>query len=141
MDVPHLLARMPFLLGQRAQKIDEWNKALDALDPPFGMEQELFDQRIAPAMFAHDMWVPSAAFWWPRLKRDDQLGELFFASTQAEWPDAVFCEDLSGFTLRAADGDADGPIEFSAEFEGSWGRRHVAKLEGIRYAPRSRFAV
>ncbi len=139
-DVAHLLVRMPFLLGTRANDVREWNNAIAAHDTPFGMERRLFDESVAPARFPHDMWIPNAAFWWPLLKKNDQLGELFFAENQ-DWADAVFCEDTSSFVVRSPEPNGGGPIEFSTEFEGSWARRHVAKLEGVRYAPRSRFAV
>ena len=140
-DIPHLLIRMPFLLGKRAKEIAEWNAGLAVPEAPFGLEADLFQQHVASAGFAHRMWVPTPAFWWPVLKRNDQLGELFFAETEPGWADAVFCEDTSVFAERSANGGAVEPVEFTAEFEGSWARRHIAKLAGLQYAPRSRFAV
>ena len=87
------------------------------------------------------MWVPSPALWWAELKGDEQLDALFFEAKADEWPDVVFCEDKSVFIERLPKDGGKGPSEFSAEFEGSWGRRYVAKIERTRYVPLSRFAV
>jgi len=138
-DIPHLLMRMPFLLGDRAADIEQWNRAVSETEAPFGMEQSLYDEHLAGVIFAHDMWVASPNFWWPKLKENEKLNELFFSEKQ-EWPDVVFCEDSANFRDRTPD-DGTPPTEFSAEFEGSWGRRYVARLEGFRYSPMSRFAV
>jgi hypothetical protein len=139
-DVPHLLMRMPFLLGDRAVDIKRWNKTVTATAPPFGLKPVLFKNHLAPLMFQHSMWVPSACFWWPKLKADEKLNQVFFQSKQDTWLDAVFCEDCSAFCKRAERTDCE-LSEFSAEFEGSWGRRNVARIDSIHYAPRSRFAV
>ena len=140
-DVPHLLMRMPFLLGTKVSDIDHWNRAITETVAPFGMEQKLFDDHLSKAQFKHEMWVSSASFWWPTLKYDEKLNELFFQSKHEDWLDVVFCEDRSVFLARSLGDEEGAPIEFSAEFEGSWGRRHVARIAGIQYAPRSRFAV
>jgi hypothetical protein len=138
-DLPHLLTRMPFLLGERAANTVDWNEAIAIAAPPFGIDGQLFDNHIKATMFQHDVWVPSPSFWWPVLKADDKLTELFFARGQ-EWPDIVFCEDRSTFLERTPDGGSP-PAEFAAEFEGSWSHRFVSRIANIRYAPRSRFAV
>jgi len=139
-DVPHLLMRMPFLLGAKARDLAEWNKAIDEGKPPFGMDPTLFQSHIAKARHQHDIWVPSTAFRWPDLKANDELNALFFSSKQEDWADVVFCEDLSAFLERSPKAGPS-PVEFSAEFAGSWARRHVAKLEDVHYAPLSQFAV
>lgn len=139
-DVPHLLARMPFLLGRRASDIREWQKTVLTNTPPFGLDPELYKKHVAKTKFEHDMWVRSPALWWAELKGDENLDALFFERKQEEWPDAVFCEDKSSFVERLPENGSP-PTEFSAEFEGSWGRRYVAKVEHTRYVPLSRFAV
>lgn len=140
-DVPHLLMRLPFLLGAKAGDIDEWNKCVTAKSAPFGVEKLLYDTFLAKAKFEQDVWVPSPSFWWPKLKADEKLNELFFKAKQGEWGDVVFCEDRSVFLERSSTGEGVPPTEFSAEFEGSWGQRYVARIDGFRYSPRSRFAL
>lgn len=139
-DVPHLLSRFPLLLGTRASDVAGWNGSLGTSAPPFGMEPDLYEQHIAGAKLQLDVWVPSPAFWWPKIKASEKLNELFVQAKQEEWADVVFCEDRSIFVERTPT-DGTPPTEFSAEFEGSSTRRSVAKIDGIRYAPRSRFAV
>jgi hypothetical protein len=140
-DVPHLLMRMPFLLGEGAADVNAWNRAINELAPPFGLDPALFTTRLEKATFEHDIWITTPAFQWPSLKKDEKLNDLFFSSKQDSWADVVFCEDRSEFCERSPkDGDG-APAEFSSELEGNWGRRHVARVEGYRYKPQSRFAV
>ena len=147
-DLPHLLARMPFLLGKDAEDAQKWNNALyrstgtsqDAL----GMvADDAVRERIERASFRMPgMYTRWPCFWWHDLKDDDMLSELFF-SCGDKWADAVFCEDVSRFVdLSTDDGDdADAPKEFDAEFGGSWSRRYVKDLPGMQYSPRSRLAL
>ena len=135
-DVPHLLARMPFLLGADANDVECWNEAVRAPDPPYGLDQELYAAHVATARFPYDAWTQSPCFWWRRLKGNAQLSQMFFEKS-APWAEAVFCEDISRFRL-VAQGSSGGPREFAAEFEGAWNRRHVAYLKGKRYRPQSR---
>jgi hypothetical protein len=139
-DVPHLLMRLPFLLGGRANELIEWNKCVSMDQPPYGLEQNLFDDHLRQWTFANDIWVPHACFWWHKVKADKDLNELFFdAPNEGDWADVVFCEDRSAFAERAPE-KGGSPVEFPAEFEGAWGRRYVAHLDGKQYAPRSRLA-
>ena len=140
-DVPHLLMRMPFLLGERASDLRHWNSAVDACvgDPPFGMESEIFDRHLERQRFQHGLWVPTPAFWWAGLKDDDELNSRFSIGG-VDWSDAVFCEDQSTFVPRQDSSGEDEPAEFVAQFEGPWSRRYVANLPRIRYVPKSRFA-
>ncbi|HEX9274352.1 MAG TPA: hypothetical protein VGA01_19315 [Candidatus Binatia bacterium] len=139
-DVPHLLMRLPFLLGNRTQDINEWNKSILANAAPYGLEQKLYSDHLAKAKFQHDIWVPAACFWWPKLKADENLNALFAQARTGNWADVVFCEDRSMF-LEREPRNAPMPIEFPVEFEGSWGRRYVSRIADIRYAPRSRLAA
>lgn len=140
-DVPHLLMRFPFLLGNRAGDVKEWDRAVSAIAAPYGLEQKLYADHLAKTKFQHDVWVPATCFWWPKLKADEKLNEFFFEAKEGAWADAVFCEDRSVFLERSPERPEGAPVEFPAEFEGSWGRRYVARLEGMHYAPRSRFAI
>jgi hypothetical protein len=140
-DIPHLLMRFPFLLGNRAGDINEWNKAVSAQAAPYGLDKKLYDDHLAKARFTHEFWVPTQCFRWPDLKADEKLNEFFFAAKEGEWADVVFCEDRSAFVERVPQGQEAPPVEFPAEFEGSWTHRYISRIEGMRYAPRSRLAL
>lgn len=138
-DVSHLLLRLPFLLGNRAGEIKEWNTSATAEEAPYGIEAGLYDEHLANKKYELDLWVPNPCFRWPQLKSDEKLNHLFFAEDQ-NWADVVFCEDRSQFVERErANGDP--PAEFQAEFEGSWNRRYVSRIDGIKYAPLSQLAL
>ena len=136
-DLPHLVAQMPFLVGERADDIDGWNAVLAASDPYFGLDRTLFQRHLESARLSHEMWVPGPCFWWPKLKADGDLTDRFL-SADDDWPDAVFCEDVSRFVVVDDSGEHDSPLEFEAELEGSWGRRNIAHVEDYAYTPRSR---
>ena len=136
-DLPHLLTRMPFLLGIQAGCLDRWNDAVTAPQRAVDAVDERYRSHLEAAEFPHACWTKSQCFWWPILKGDAELNASFFEG-HPRWADAVFCEDVSRF--RAAT-SADGPREFAAEFEGAWGRRYVAGLPGRGYTPASRFAL
>lgn len=136
-DLPHLLMRLPFLLGSHADDIEYWNDVLVATGPPYGLSAEIYPKYIDGARFLHRDWVKTPCFWWMDLKSNAELNQMFFRG-DSSWADAVFCEDLSRFELRK--GSNTMPLEFAAEFEGAWNRRHVADLKGKQYAPKSRLA-
>jgi hypothetical protein len=138
-DVPHLLMRFPFLLGDRANNINEWNKSASADSAPYRFEQELYDKHLAEREYKHTLWVPTPCFSWVKLKGDEDLNEYFFSAEAGQWADVVFCEDRSLFLGRV--GDNDSPVEFPAEFEGSWTHRYVSKIEGVEYSPRTQLAL
>ena len=136
-DLPHLVAQMPFLLGEHASDLDCWNEVVTGEEPPFGLDEAMFEKYLRQARFSRSMWVPGPCFWWPRLKSDDALTKCFFAA-DGDWPDVVFCEDVSRFVPIAGEGDPSSPKEFEAEIEGSWARRYIAYVGENSYSPRSR---
>ena len=137
-DVPHLLMRMPFILGRVANEHERWNDAVMATEPPYGLSNEIYNTHLEGARFPHDAWIKSPCFWWGMLKSDAVLNRMFFRN-DSQWARVVFCEDLSRF--RSSDNGAVGaPMEFAAEFDGAWSRRHVAHLRGKHYTPKSRLA-
>jgi hypothetical protein len=137
-DVPHLLMRMPFLLGSDAPDIEKWKAAVFSREAPYGMDTALYAQYVKPHLFPHGAWAPRPVFWWPHLRDNDELNKLF-SSSQQQWADVVFCEDISTFVEREAAGAP--AREFVAEFDSPWDRRYVKQVSGFKYAPRSRFAV
>ena len=136
-DLPHLLMRMPFLLGANARRLQAWNDVVAAIEPPYGLSKALYRGHLKDARFGEDAWVKSPCFWWTILKSNGELNRRFAGSRQ-RWASAVFCEDLSRF--RDYQTDDDGPSEFAAEVEGAWARRHVAIVGSWSYTPMSRFA-
>ena len=134
-DLPHLLMRLPFLLGPWAQHLECWNHALTVAEPPHGLSREIYRQHVERAGFPHDVWTKSPCFWWEELKSDTELNRMFFED-KPRWADVVFCEDLSRFKSRTR--GANGQLEFAADFDSTWNRRHVANLSAKRYIPKSR---
>ena len=137
-DVPHLLMRMPFLLGDKVVDVERWHDSLTITEPPFGMNQEIYNEYIADSRFSKDRLMKSPCFWWPMLKENEALNDLFFGSN-GNWPDVVFCEDVSQFRNVTPSDEDTGPKEFAAEFEGSWRRRYASLLPCKTYSPKSRF--
>ena len=136
-DLPHLVDQMPSLLGDRANQLDSWNQVVTAEREPFGLDKTLFQNHMRTAQFAEGVWAPTPCFWWPSLKSDDGLTELFFKA-DGDWPDAVFCEDVSRFVPVSGEGRWGPPTEFEAEIAGSWARRYVVVEDNYKYSPRSR---
>lgn len=139
-DVPHLLLRMPFLLGDAAGDIAAWNAAVFSETAPFGMDPLLYEEHIADAVYHGSEWVESPAFKWPDLKNNQKLNDLFFLQTTRRWADVVFCEDTSTFETRSVGSGGAVVREFEAEFEGPWKRRFVSRIADIQYKPTGRLA-
>ena len=139
-DIPHLLMRLPFLLGARANDINEWNRAITVDRPPYGLEEGLYERHLRPAEFHHSVWVPKPCFWWTQLKADEKLNEYFFSLNQGDWADVVFCEDRSQFFPRDETAD-NPPSEFPSDLEGSWSRRYVSLIDSIKYSPGTQLAL
>ncbi|MYB37033.1 MAG: hypothetical protein F4Y26_06530 [Gammaproteobacteria bacterium] len=136
-DVPHLVAQMPIVLGERQGELDAWNRAANESRAPFALGQGMFADHLREACFSASAWVPVPCFWWPKLRANRTLSKLFFDS-DVQWPDAVFCEDVSGFVPVTGLGDGGPPLEFESEIDGSWSRRFVRDVDGYQYSPRSR---
>ena len=139
-DIPHLLMRLPFLLGERVVDSDEWNRAIVTENPPYNLDMTLYKTYLEEAEFKHRMWTAGPCFWWPELKYNDTLNEYFMNMVETDWANVVFCEDTSSFVDRSSTDWGD-VTEFSAEFEGNWKRRYVQRIPGKQYSPRTRFAV
>ena len=135
-DLPHLLMRMPLLLGEGAEDLDRWNEAVGSTEPPYGLSPEIYDDHLKAARCSPEFWPRRPCFWWRTLRTDEGLNRKFF-DDRSSWAPAVFCEDISQFRLLDT---RNGPEGFTTEFEGAWARRHVAHLEGKHYTPMSRFA-
>ena len=76
-ELPHLLMRLPFLLGEKAGDSAKWNNAILEDNPPYGMDPTLYEAHLAATEFKHKMWSKGPCFWWPSLKSNDALSEHF----------------------------------------------------------------
>ena len=108
-----------------------------AREAPFGLDQNIYDEYVADARFSYDHLLKAPCFWWPKLKENEILNELIFESSR-NWPDVVFCEDLSQFRHFSPHGEAAEPMEFATEFEGSLSRRYASLVPSRSYSPKSR---
>lgn len=136
-DIPHLLLRMPFLLGKNGASLEAWNYALSSAAQPFGLDADIFSEYFQSKgrIFKATEWLDVTAFWWPTINSDDALSQMFFEASDAINP--VFLEDRSLFAANTSDQIR----EFAAGVDGQWARRHVAGLSKMIYAPRSMFAM
>jgi hypothetical protein len=141
-DLPHMVSRLPFLLGTNVRNRDGWNAPVYETVAPFGLDQALAAKYLVPALFANAVWLPAPAFSWRTLKSNDELNDAFFAAVDSTWPRFVFQEDTSSFSEQPSQDEdqAKGPIEFTAVMESAWARRFVARLPGVRYSPLTCFA-
>ena len=139
-DLPHLLMRLPFLLGKEGSDLSKWNDAIMEENPPYNLDAELYREYLANTEFKYRMWNAGPCFWWPKLKRNDALNAHFLDAVKTDCADVVFCEDTSLFVDRS-DSDHSDFVEFSAEFEGNWKHRYVRRVPGKQYSPRTRLAV
>ncbi len=135
-DVPHLLARMPYLRNPNLEvpkTIDDWNRLVDR-----GAEA-VHEEVLSQAFWAGGRdWIGKDAFWWSELASMDLVDDLRDAYDFEEVPDMVFAEDTSRFI------EAEGATEFRAGFHNIYDRRYIERPVGsIIYAPRKRltFAV
>lgn len=138
-DLPHLISRMPFLLDGDPTDLSTWNACIRSPSAPFGIKEDLYHEHVKPALFDIPIWSSETLFWWPKIDSNEALKSLFYADA-GDWGDFVFCEDRSEFLPRRP-ASAPIPMEFAAEFEGEWNRRHVAVVSDFHYAPQSRFAL
>ena len=140
-DLPHLLMRMPFLLGSRAGELQSWNDAVMTRRPPYGLSNEIYMSHLREtrAECIQHIWTSGPCFWWRNLKADTELNRMFYRA-EIPWVDTVFCEDSSLFVPVSDDEEEPATVEFAAEFEGSWNRRHIAYFPRKQYAPKSRLA-
>ncbi len=141
-DVPHLVMRMPFLLGDRANDVEAWNATANVTydGAPFGLDQTLYDEHLKSALYSGTQWVSRPCLWWDALRDNENLNACLLETSGEEWPDVVFCEDVSEFRpFEQPDGSH--AAEFVTQLEGAWNRRYVANLDGWHYVPRTRLAM
>ena len=126
-DVPHLLQRFPFLLGEDARNVNAWNDAIHCTD----RLKHVIDDSY---WFQPAECLSRPAVWCQRLEADENIIEQRTNFDFSSVPRIAFMEDCSVFA------DIVEGREFRAGFHNAYDRRFVKCLEGVRYGPQRRFA-
>lgn len=127
-DIPHLVDRFPFVLGNRVNDINAWNNAV------YGGVGSLEDFVRTSKAEILSQWLGRDVVWLARFEMDENVNTARSQFDFSTVPDLVFAEDTSKFILRES------ATEFRAAFHNTHDRRHVAKLPSVTYAPQRRFA-
>lgn len=117
-DLPHLIARLPWLIPGDASSLEQWNLQING-----GNVETL--ARLQRHLYPRNSWLSRPAFWWQQIASDDEL-----MSPPDNWdfentPDFVFREDLSNFGLRS---DSQ---EFVADISGTYDIRYICNPSTI----------
>ena len=126
-DVPHLLRRFPFLLGQDVSDKEAWNEAVHRPE----QLKKVVDERF---WFQPPDCLSKPAVWCRRLEADEAFNRQRADFDFSQVPDIAFMEDCSIFA------EIDQGTEFRAGFHNAFDRRFVRRLPGVRYGPQRRFA-
>ena len=127
-DVPHLLQRFPFLLGEKMADVDAWN---ETIHQPNCLRQYVDDSY----WFEPAGCLSKPAVWVRRLEADAEFRrQRADFSNYSSIPDVVFMEDCSVFE------DISLGKEFRAGFHNSFDRRHVRQCPGVLYGPQRRLS-
>ena len=127
LDVPHLLQRFPFLMGDRIEDPDAWNEAVHEV----GWLRETLGEDV---WFGPSKCLSRPAVWFQRIEEDREIEEKRATFDFSVVPELVFLEDRSIFAPMSE------AKEFRAAFHNSYDRRFVKPVEEIRYGPQRRFA-
>lgn len=137
LDLPRLFMQMPFLLGSRVGDIRFWNRCLVRNREPYGIVGDLYYEELRRAHFGNDLWSDKPRFWSSLLSKSSVLRAALFHDMKGannEWPDVVFCEDISRFAAYQ------GQRAFAAAYDlnpmGEW---HIAGVNGKQYHPHAYF--
>jgi len=136
-DVPHLIERYPFLLGDSVKDLATWQQM--AADPPTALSRleevcPYWDVLRDHLMGDWEFWSDRPIFWWKRVEADETLTKALYRFDWTETPheDPVFCEDTSRFEPRAS------ATKFNIETETSYPVRFIRKMNTFQYTPTSR---
>ena len=127
-DIPHLIERYPFLLGNDCSKLDAWNEAVHS--PDLIREQVPTEAWFEPARF-----LSRPAVWRHRFEADAGISDTSYSFDYSAVPPYAFLEDMSQFE-RLEDA-----IGFRAGHHNAFDARYVKGIEGVTYAPQRRFAL
>ena len=127
-DIPHLVQRYPFLLGDGVRQIASWN---DAIHNPDVVRNEV----PTDAWFEPEGVLSRPAVWRQRFEADERIAEVSYEFNYTDVPALVFLEDSSEFA----------PLEdakrFRAAYHNAFDTRFVKNIVGFKYGPQRRFAL
>ena len=126
-DVPHLIQRYPFLLGDDVSELDAWNAAIHN-------DEEVRKQVPDGCWFGLPKFLSRPAIWRHRFEDEAGVSGLRRSFDFSTVPAFVFLEDTSTFAPM------DRTKEFRAGHHNAFDRRFVKCLDGIAYAPQRRLA-
>lgn len=130
-DIPHLVSRVPVVLGRRVADLETWNGTVTSRRVPFGLSRSYFNEFLSERRFRKQHWFSVPVFWWGPIKADGVLDERQLAMNNEEVLDINFYEDVSEFHRS----DTARGKSFRAEFLSTFNRRHIRRVPGIRYDP------
>lgn len=126
-DVPHLIQRYPFLLGDDVSDARAWNAAIHD-------DRDVRKRVPDGCWFEPSGFLSRPAVWRHRFECDVGVREMRHSFDFSAVPPFVFLEDTSMFM----------PLEESKEFRAghhnAFDRRFAKCLDGITYAPQRRLA-
>jgi hypothetical protein len=134
MDAPHLISRLPGLMGN-IREIADWNSVAirhlkDMKDMP-KMKCDLIEE----FRFKKAHWLSRPTWFWRDIIENANIDDVR-APWKIERPEFVFCEDTSLFHPQ------DECREFQAQTRVSpFSERYIHHIEGVDYMPRTRLAM
>ena len=134
-DVPHLLPRVPILLGRNASAIEAWNRAIANFRSPYGLSGAYYRRYLRKWLFSRAHWFAVPAFWWGPIRSDRDLDRKLMAVDNEGLPNFLFCEDVSRFQIS----EIGEWKSFDADFRSTFSRRYVRRLRGVKYIPVDNF--
>ncbi len=134
MDAPHLISRMPGLMGGDLD-MSTWNKVTkrhvkDSKDIP-----EMKTELIEEFRFKEAHWLSRPAWFWKDIIEKSDIEDVR-TPWQIKRPDFFFCEDTSSFHPRNE------CHEFQAQTSVSpLSERYILSVDEVDYMPRTRLAL
>lgn len=129
-DSPHLLQRMPWLIGENVNEKSYWDRAAVPSD------DSIFPLAVTKFAYPKENWLSRKTFVMPLLQGDASVLELYEKYDFLPQTEYVFLEDFSVFV------SIDQAESFTAAFNSIWSTRYVSKeaveAGDIRYAPKVR---
>ena len=134
-DLPHLIARAPWLFKGSQLDRSAWNRLAALGGDCFA--QGLVPDWLIEYRYARQEWTGREVFLWESLQRDPRFAMSDSDVPEAGFGDFVFAEDCSEFVSMGA------ARTFIAGFGNLWDQRYVAldPEAGFPYGPLVRFAL
>lgn len=131
-DTPHLVSRLPSLLGGSPKMQGAWNSVLTLGKP---RKKSMKIDLIEKFRFKKENWVSRPCWFWGKLSSYEEIPEVKDPWQTEQKADLVFCEDVSRFLSRTE------AKEFVADLPSPFVRRYAHTEKGIDYQPLVRFAL